>query len=76
MIVCACKGVRCSRVRAVIGDGATTVDSVGAACGAGTDCGSCRGMIEDMIEEALDGGAVARVDPRGRTHLHVTQPAA
>lgn len=51
MIVCVCHGVRCSRVRSVIREGADTVDAVGAACGAGTDCGSCREAIEDLIEE-------------------------
>ena len=51
------------------------VDDVGVACGAGTDCGSCRGMIEDMIEEHLEAD-VSRVDARGRTHLSVSRSAA
>ncbi len=52
-----------------------TVDDVGTACGAGTDCGSCRGMIEDMIEEHHD-AASSHVDARGRTHLSVSRSAA
>jgi bacterioferritin-associated ferredoxin len=75
MIVCSCKGVRCSSVRAVISHGAETVEAVGHACGAGTDCGSCRGMIEDMIEEHLE-AAETHLDARGRTHLSVRQSAA
>ncbi|MFO0647718.1 MAG: (2Fe-2S)-binding protein [Polyangiales bacterium] len=75
MIVCSCQGVRCSSVRAAIGGGAMTVDDVGVACGAGTDCGSCRGMIEDMIEEHLEAEAT-HVDARGRTHLSVSRSAA
>ena len=34
-------------------EGAETVDAVGAACGAGTDCGSCRDAIDELIEETL-----------------------
>lgn len=62
MIVCVCKGVRCTKIRALIEEGATSLDAIGAACGAGTDCGSCRCTIEDMIEEHLeDGSGPARV---------------
>jgi bacterioferritin-associated ferredoxin len=71
MIVCACRGVRCSSVKAAIAAGARTVDCVGNACGAGTDCGSCRFMIEDMIDDAQASETV-RVDPRGRTHLSLS----
>ena len=57
MIVCVCQGVRCSEVRSAIRGGALTVEAVGAACGAGTDCGSCRSVIEDMLEEHLETSA-------------------
>lgn len=60
MIVCVCHGVRCSKVRAAIRDGAATVDEVGEACGAGTDCGSCQELIEDLIQE----------EASGVTHVH------
>lgn len=69
MVVCLCKGVSCSVVRRAIADGATTVEDVGRACGAGTDCGGCEGMIEDLLEEA--GPSVA---PCGR-RLPVVQAA-
>lgn len=49
MFVCVCKAVTDGEVRACIDDGALTVDDVGHACGAGTDCGSCQEMIEAMI---------------------------
>lgn len=62
MIVCVCKGVRCTKIRSLIEDGASSVEAIGAACGAGTDCGSCRCTIEDMIEEhAEERGSTARV---------------
>jgi len=63
MIVCVCHGVRCNKIRSVIADGAETVDAVGRACGAGTDCGSCRDMIEEMIDEE------SPVTARGRSRL-------
>lgn len=52
MLVCLCKGVSDRVVRLAIATGAHTVDSVGARCGAGTDCGTCRHAIQDLIEDA------------------------
>lgn len=63
MIVCVCKGVACSKIRALLRDGVDSVEAVGEACGAGTDCGSCRDMIEEMIDEELP------VTARGRSRL-------
>ena len=63
MIVCVCHGVACNKIRSIIRDGADSVDAVGAACGAGTDCGSCREMIDELIEET------APRERRARTHL-------
>ena len=50
MIVCLCKGVSCNAVRVAIGEGAMSIDEVGRACGAGTDCGGCHSAIEDLLE--------------------------
>ena len=69
MYVCLCKGVSDRTVRACIRDGATTVGEVGAGCGAGTDCGSCRGMIRDLIEEHED-------EMAARVHLPVLAAAS
>ena len=66
MIVCLCKGVACSSVRRAIADGAEDVVSVGRACGAGTDCGSCHAQIEDLVHEELSSRSGAR-------HLPVVQ---
>lgn len=60
MIVCVCHGVPCSRIRSVVREGADTVDAVGDVCGAGTDCGSCRDTIEDIIEEVAPTAARSR----------------
>lgn len=44
-----------SVVEGVIAEGAHTREAVTKACRAGGDCGACHGMIEDMIEEHLEG---------------------
>ncbi len=59
MIVCLCRGVRCSEVRRAVRAGARSVEAVGEACGAGTDCGGCRGVIDDILDEATDERAVS-----------------
>jgi bacterioferritin-associated ferredoxin len=51
MYVCVCHAVTDEEVRESIDAGATSVDAVTRACRAGGDCGSCHGMIEQMIEE-------------------------
>ena len=48
-LVCACQSVGINRISAAIAAGHRTVAAVGAACGAGTGCGSCRGQIADII---------------------------
>jgi bacterioferritin-associated ferredoxin len=54
MYVCVCKAVTDKEVENAIDDGACTVADVTRECGAGGDCGACRGMIEDMIEERAE----------------------
>ena len=51
MYVCICRAVTKRVVLATIQQGARSVDEVGRACGAGTDCGACRGCIEELIDE-------------------------
>jgi bacterioferritin-associated ferredoxin len=58
MFVCVCRAVTDSQVREAIGGGATTLDAVTRACGAGGDCGACHNMIEDMVEECGTGPTV------------------
>jgi NAD(P)H-nitrite reductase large subunit len=71
MIVCLCKGVSCGAIRNAIAEGNTTVDQIGRACGAGTDCGGCEGAIEDLVEQEL-GSAVTSC---GRRALPVIRAA-
>lgn len=49
MYVCLCNCVNDRRVAEVVEQGATTVEAVGEACGAGTGCGSCKDEIEKVI---------------------------
>lgn len=54
MYVCVCFAVTESEVRAAIEAGATTRELVTQHCRAGGDCGSCHGMIAQMIEDHLE----------------------
>jgi len=52
-MVCACLKVGAKAVEAAICAGARTTDAVGAATGAGTNCGSCRPEIVRMIKALI-----------------------
>jgi bacterioferritin-associated ferredoxin len=60
MLVCICKGISDHAVHRAVQGGATTVDAVGRACGAGTDCGSCHEAVEEIIDEIIDESRLAR----------------
>lgn len=64
MFVCVCKAVSDTEVKAVISEGARTVAEVTARCGAGGDCGSCKGTIQCMIERAGAGDDADASDVR------------
>ncbi len=48
-IVCACNSVSAAAIREALAAGAASLDAVGAACRAGTTCGSCKPEISRMI---------------------------
>jgi bacterioferritin-associated ferredoxin len=54
MIVCLCRGVSDRTVRAVIADGAASVEQVERGCGAGGDCGACAALLETLVERARE----------------------
>jgi bacterioferritin-associated ferredoxin len=60
MIVCQCKAVRDCEVRTLVQRGACTRAAVTRACGAGSDCGGCRPVIEEIIADEQRGAPVAR----------------
>jgi len=49
--VCFCGDVNIGQIKAAVEAGATTVEAVGEATGAGTHCGGCKPRIEELIAE-------------------------
>lgn len=54
MYVCICARVRERELRDAVRAGARCEKSVGAACGAGTGCGTCLERVHDIVEEERD----------------------
>jgi assimilatory nitrate reductase catalytic subunit len=50
--ICACFGVSCAAVETAIAGGAPSLDAVGSATRAGTNCGSCRPEIRALLRSA------------------------
>ena len=50
MLVCHCKVVNDRTIRRCVDEGAHTRREVGRACGAGTCCGGCRTLVDEVIE--------------------------
>lgn len=51
MYVCICNAVTDHEVEAAVDAGADCVASVGAATRAGTTCGSCHDVIDEIVEQ-------------------------
>jgi len=51
VFTCICRAVTNDQVNAAIDLGASTVEAVGDATGAGTGCGSCHARIDGLIGE-------------------------
>ena len=58
MVVCHCFALNDQAIAAAARAGANSVDAIAAGCGAGSDCGGCRPIIEDVL-------VTARVKDRG-----------
>lgn len=52
MWICLCKGVSDRQIRQAIRAGARTVEEIGRATAAGTDCGKCLVAIRELLGEA------------------------
>lgn len=48
-IVCNCTGVTCGRIRECMQLGATSIEEVRSATGANTVCGSCAGLVDEIL---------------------------
>ena len=56
MLVCHCNAVCDRKIRECIRDGARCVDDVARACQAGTGCGGCHEVIQELLaREAVHG---------------------
>ena len=56
MILCVCQSVTDREVEAAIRNGARSLSDVSRACGAGTDCGCCQGVLEQRLEKSCGNG--------------------
>jgi bacterioferritin-associated ferredoxin len=54
MYVCSCRGVTDRTIRAAIVAGASTVDEIGRRCGAGTRCGGCWPVLDELLDRVGD----------------------
>ncbi len=63
MLVCHCHAVNDRTIRRCVNDGARSRNDIREACGAGASCGSCRPVIDRLIE--LHGRAQSAVDASG-----------
>lgn len=53
MIVCSCNLIRAADIRAAVRRGARDAESAYRAVGCEFECGGCRDLAEDIVEEAL-----------------------
>ncbi len=72
MIVCICRAVSDRAIRSARDAGARSLEAIGAATGAGTCCGCCRGTIARILAEPCTGvpceaAAPAREDAAAET---------
>jgi bacterioferritin-associated ferredoxin len=51
MVVCQCYAVNDRTIRAEIASGALDADDVAQRCGAGSRCGGCRTVVEELLHE-------------------------
>ena len=52
MIACLCRGVSDGAIHELILGGADTPRKIAAACGAGSDCGACCRLMQELIGQA------------------------
>lgn len=53
MYVCLCKAVTDQDIRDAVDEGAHTISQLADSCGAGTGCGRCQPMAQELIDEHL-----------------------
>ncbi len=53
MVVCHCLALNDAAIVALVQSGRVSVEAVVAACGAGTECGSCVPLLEEVLGQAV-----------------------
>ncbi|HVU03133.1 MAG TPA: (2Fe-2S)-binding protein [Polyangiaceae bacterium] len=53
MLVCHCRAVTDRTIREAVRGGACSIEAVGDTCGAGTGCGGCHELVEELVREEL-----------------------
>ena len=59
MIVCICKGLSEQAIRDMVEEGHGSVQQLSSACGAGSECGSCRFRLNKLVKESSAEPAIA-----------------
>jgi bacterioferritin-associated ferredoxin len=54
VILCLCRGVSDHTVLSLLAGGVDGLDGIRQRCGAGEDCGTCRDLLEALIERARE----------------------
>jgi assimilatory nitrate reductase catalytic subunit len=62
--VCSCFSVGTKQIAAAVANGCASVDTIGQATQAGTNCGSCRAEIQKIIDTHSSAGADDLRQPR------------
>lgn len=62
MYVCLCHAVTDRKIRKAIARGATSVDEITRACGAGSGCGGCRPELDALLRAATGADAGSPVE--------------
>jgi len=55
-VICTCSGTTKEKIKQLIDKGASDLDKISSATGAGTGCGSCDVPIENIIAEHKNAG--------------------
>ncbi|MGL4656832.1 MAG: (2Fe-2S)-binding protein [Sarcina sp.] len=51
-VICNCKNVTLGEIHSAIAGGACTVEEIQAKTNAGTGCGKCKGLIEEILNKS------------------------
>lgn len=60
MYVCICKGITDHQIRAAINEGATSMGQLRRELGVATQCGKCRCLTKEILQDTLSPSGTAR----------------